>query len=139
MELPLVNWAYQHLGTLGSAVVLAILLGLRFAPALMQAAREKRQAIAEKRNEERLWRERERDEMKRRAQNAEDKLDKILTNHIAHLEARSAAQLAFEQAAVNQLAEMTHQLKEIRLTQGELRGYIGGIKDDVKEIKGAVS
>lgn len=137
LELPIIKFAFEHLGTIGGVLVLLILLALRFMPGFQQALREKAQAAADRRREEKEWREREREEMRRRAMDAEADLRKILTNHIAHLEARSEAQLSFEQAAVTQLGEMTHQLKELRREQQALILDLRDIGKDVSEIKGA--
>ena len=62
----------------------------------------------------------------------------ILTNHISHLEAESTSTREFHAAAVGQLQEMTHQLKELRREHVEMAEDVETIKDDVKEIKGGL-
>ena len=53
LELPLIQWAQQHLGPIGATLVLLVLLSIRFAPQLLQAAREKRQAGLDRRKQDR--------------------------------------------------------------------------------------
>ena len=139
LELPLVQWAQQHLGTLGAVVVLLILIGVRFLPSLIQAAREKRQAVLDRRRQDREWQERERAELRGDAKAAQQELHVILTNHIAHLEAEAKATREFHGAAVEQLREMTHQLREIRREHGEMADDLEEVKGDVKVIRGQTS
>lgn len=139
LELPLLKWAFDHLGTLGGAAVLFLLLLLRFYQPFLQSLREKRQAASDKRREEKEWRERERDEMRREAAEARAELHKITTNHITHLEAEARATREFHAAAVEQLREQTHQLKEIRREHGEMAADLRILSGDIREIKGAVN
>lgn len=139
LELPLIKWAHENLGTLGAVAVLVALISLRFVPQLLAAAAAKRQQITAQRDQRRAQETQDRSRLERRVDEKDAELRTILTNHIAHLEQKSSAELAFHQAAVTQLQEMTHQLREIRRDLSELDTKAEKIKDSVLKIEGGLS
>ena len=128
--------SYGPLGVVGGAFLVIL---LRFGPHWIASLREKRLQSLSLRTQREQELASEKARLIARLDQKDAYLEKILTNHIAHLEDRSKAQLEFEKAAVEQLQAMTHKLRELRIDQVKTLEKVDEINGDVREIKGRVS
>ena len=134
-EIQFVQWAMQHLGVLGAVMVLGLLLSLRFLPSVLQELRERRLAKLQARQGV-AQREAE---LLRRLEAKDAKLETILTNHIAHLQAETADTRSFHQAATEHLKALTHELRELRVDLSKVADHVDEVRGNVREIKGRAS
>ncbi len=113
-----------------TALILVVLIGVaaRMAPQFMADRRardredtEARQKVAQA--------------LQNRIDTKDAMLEKILTNHIAHLEIQLAANREFFEVATERLSSISNEMKEARAQLRDLHLLAGDVKDDTAAIR----
>ena len=127
----LTNW-----GWLGGILGVGVLVLIRFGPAWLQGMREKRLAQMNLRAQTQQVHSQREQQLFERLDRKDAVLEKISSNHIAHLEQQLAASQGFFEAALRTLVSLDQNQKELRTQVSEIEGKLGQVKDDTTFLRG---